>query len=180
MCVCVYIYIYNIFLNFFIFFNVYLFLRQRETQHEQGRGRERGRHRIGSRLQAPSHQPRARRGARTHGPRDCDLNWSRTPNRLCHPGAPLFYIYWFLRDRERQRERGKGRERGRHRVRSRLQAPSCQHRARCGARTHGPRDHDLSWSRPLNWLSHPGALHLKSLRDKSLSKQIWVHLSTYL
>ena len=52
----------------FFFFNVYLFLRQRETEHEQARGRERGRHRIGSRLQALSHQPRARRGARTHEP----------------------------------------------------------------------------------------------------------------
>ncbi|VFV37044.1 alpha--sialyltransferase 8f-like [Lynx pardinus] len=28
---------------------------------------------MGNRLQAPSHQPRARRGARTHGPRDRDL-----------------------------------------------------------------------------------------------------------
>ena len=55
------------------FFNVYLFLRQRETEHERGRGRERGRHRIRNRLQALSHQPRARRGARTHGPRDRDL-----------------------------------------------------------------------------------------------------------
>ena len=58
---------------FYFFFNVYLFLGQRETEHEQARGRERGRHRIGSRLQAPSHQPRARRGARTHRPRDRDL-----------------------------------------------------------------------------------------------------------
>ena len=70
------------------FFNVYLFLRQRETEHDQGRGRERGRHRIGSRLQALSHQPRARRRAQTHGPRDCALSWSRTLNRLSHPGAP--------------------------------------------------------------------------------------------
>ena len=54
------------------FFNVYLFLGQRETEHEQGRGRERGRHRIRNRLQALSHQPRARRGARTHRPRDRD------------------------------------------------------------------------------------------------------------
>ena len=54
-------------------FNIYLFLRQRKTEHERGRGRERGRHRIGNRLQALSHQPRARRGARTHGPRDRDL-----------------------------------------------------------------------------------------------------------
>ena len=30
----------------------------RETEHEQGRGRERGRHRIQSRLQAPSSQHR--------------------------------------------------------------------------------------------------------------------------
>ena len=54
-------------------FNVYLSLGQRETEHERGRGRERGRHRIGSRLQALSHQPRAWCGARTHGPRDRDL-----------------------------------------------------------------------------------------------------------
>ena len=46
---------------------------QRETEHERGRGRERGRHRIGNRLQALSHQPRVRRGARTPGPRDRDL-----------------------------------------------------------------------------------------------------------
>ena len=42
-------------------------------------------------------------------------------------------------------------ERGRHRIWNRLQALSCQHRARRGAQTHGPRDHDLSRSRPLNW-----------------------------
>ena len=57
----------------FFFFNVYLFLGQRETEHERGWGRERGRHRIGNRLQALNHQPRAWRGARTHGPRDHDL-----------------------------------------------------------------------------------------------------------
>ena len=38
-----------------------------------GGGAERERHRIGNRLQALSHQPRARRGARTHGPRDRNL-----------------------------------------------------------------------------------------------------------
>ena len=58
------------FFNFF--FNIY-FLGQRETEHERGRGRERGRHRIRNRLQALSYQPRARRGAQTHGPRDRDL-----------------------------------------------------------------------------------------------------------
>ena len=82
----------NLYFIFFNFFNVYLFLRQRETEHEQGKGRERGRHRIRSRLQALSHQPRARRGARTHGPWDCDLSWSRTLYRLSHPGAPLICI----------------------------------------------------------------------------------------
>ena len=47
-------------------------------------------------------------------------------------------------------------ERGRHRIRSRFQALSCQHRARHGAQTHEPWDHDLSRSRKLNRLSHPG------------------------
>ena len=56
-----------------LYFFIFLFLGQRETEHERGRGRERGRHRIGNRLQALSHQPRARRGARTHGPRGRDL-----------------------------------------------------------------------------------------------------------
>ena len=32
-----------------------------------------------------------------------------------------------------------------------------KHRDRRGARTHKPRDHDLSRSRTLNRLSHPGA-----------------------
>ena len=52
---------------------------------------------------------------------------------------------------------GGGSERGRHRIQNRLQAPSCQHRTRRGARTHGPRDRDLSRSWQLNRLSHPGA-----------------------
>ncbi|XP_053062180.1 ubiquitin carboxyl-terminal hydrolase 30 isoform X3 [Acinonyx jubatus] len=51
--------------------------------------------------------------------------------------------------------RGRGRERGRHRIRSRLQALSCQHRARHGAQTHKPQDHDLSQSRTPNRLNHP-------------------------
>ena len=48
------------------FFSMFLLIF--ETEHEQGWGRERGRHRIRSRLQAPSCQHRARRGARTHRP----------------------------------------------------------------------------------------------------------------
>ena len=75
-------------LFFFLFF--FLFLGQRETEHERGRDRERGRHRIGSRLQAPSHQPRAWRAAGTHGPRDRDLAEVGRFNRLRHPGAPVW------------------------------------------------------------------------------------------
>ena len=72
------------------FFNVYLFWGQRETDHERGKGKERGRHRIGNRLQALSHQPRARRGARTHRPRDRDL---AEVGRLtdCATQAPLYF-----------------------------------------------------------------------------------------
>ena len=56
------------------FFSTFIYFWDRERQEdERARGRERGRHRIGNRLQALSHQPRARRGARTHGPRDRDL-----------------------------------------------------------------------------------------------------------
>ena len=50
---------------------------------------------------------------------------------------------------------GRGRERRRRRIQRRLQALSCQHRH--GARIHEPWDHELGWSWPPNWLSHPGA-----------------------
>ena len=39
---------------------LFIFETERETEDEQGRGRETGRHRIQSRLQAPSGQHRAR------------------------------------------------------------------------------------------------------------------------
>ena len=42
----------------------------------------------------------------------------------------FFTVYLFLRQRETEHERRRGRERGRHGIRSRLQALSCQHRAR--------------------------------------------------
>ena len=67
-----------------------------ETEHKQEWCGEKGGHRIWSRLQAPSHQPRARRGARTHRPQDRDLSWSRTLNWLSHPGAPLLGSSWSL------------------------------------------------------------------------------------
>ena len=73
--------------NGFFFLNVYFWERERDSMSE-GRGRKRGRHRIPSRLQAPSCQHRARRGAQTHKLRDHDLSWSPTPNWLSHPGAP--------------------------------------------------------------------------------------------
>ena len=79
------------FKNFFSMFFI-LFLGQGETEHERGRGRERGRHRIVNRLQALSHQPRARHGARTHGPRNHDLAEVR---RLtdCATQAPLDHTF---------------------------------------------------------------------------------------
>ena len=92
MCELINIPISRVFIFFLIFFfNVYLFLGQRETEHERGRGRERGRYRIGKRLQALSHQPRARRGARTNGPRDRDL---AEVGRLtdCATQAPLISL----------------------------------------------------------------------------------------
>ena len=58
----------------------------------------------------------------------------------------------FLKARETEHEWERGRERGRHRIRSSLQALSW-----CGFWTHRLQDHDLSQSRLLNWLSHPGA-----------------------
>ena len=68
----------------------------------------------------------------------------------------FFNVYSFLRDRKTKHEQGKGRERRRHRIWSRFQTPSCQYRARRGARIHELWDHDLSWSRMLKRLSHPG------------------------
>ena len=69
-----------------------------------------------------------------------------------------FLMFIFGRKRETECEWGRGRETERHRIWSRLQALSGQHRAQCRARTHKLRDHDLSWSRTLNQLSHPGTL----------------------
>ena len=76
---------------------------------------------------------------------------------------PLFFFFFkffnvclFLRARETECEWGRSRERGRHRKRSRLQAPCCQHPLCCRARTHEGGNHDLSRTRTLNRLSHPG------------------------
>ena len=74
------------------FFNVYFIFETERDRAWTGRGRERGRHRIWNRLQALSHQPRARRGAQTHRLRDHDLSGSRPLNRLSHPGAPVLSV----------------------------------------------------------------------------------------
>ncbi|XP_058540847.1 threonine aspartase 1 isoform X5 [Neofelis nebulosa] len=73
--------------------------------------------------------------------------WSHTTESMC-------VGYMSAQDgkakRETEHEWGMGRERKRHRIRSRHQTLSCQHRAPLGARTHRPRDHDLSRSWTLN------------------------------
>ena len=71
------------FILFFIFL-MFIFEREWETEDERGRSRERGRHRIRNRLQAPSCQYRACRGAWTHKPWDHDPSWSWTLNWLSH------------------------------------------------------------------------------------------------
>ena len=75
--------------NFLVF--IYFWERERAWM---GKGqRERGRHRVRSRPQAPSCQPRAQRGAWTHKPRDHDVSRSQTLKRLSHPGAPIPYHF---------------------------------------------------------------------------------------
>ena len=70
----------------------------------------------------------------------------------------FFSVYLFLRQRERQSmNRGWAEREGdtESETGSGLWAVSTG--AQCGARTHRPRDHDLSRSRTLNRRSHPGA-----------------------
>ena len=69
------------------------------------------------------------------------------------------FIYF---ETETEPEWGRGRERRGHRIWNRPQALSCQHGTRCGACE--PQDHDLSRSRTLNRLSHPGAPTLDTLK----------------
>ena len=64
----------------------------------------------------------------------------------------MFIHYW-----ERERNwawTGEGQREGKTQIWSRLQALSCQHRARRGAQTHKSWDHDLSQSGTLKWLSY--------------------------
>ena len=83
----------------------------------------------------------------------------------------LFIDFYF---RESASWGGAERKRGRHRSRSRLQALSCQHTARRGARTHEPWNHDLSQSRTLNQRSHPGCPSAYYLLNETLTRGAWV------
>ena len=84
----------------------------------------------------------------------------------------IFLMFIYFWDRERPSMNGGGSERGRHRIWNRLQALSCQHSARRGARPQGLRDHDLSRSRPLNRLSHPGAPSLLQIWSEGMKKYL--------
>ena len=80
-------------------------MRERERERVWGGAeRERRRGRIGSRLQAPSCPPRARRGARTHRARDHDLSRRRMLSRPSPPRRPsttiLFVVHCSPRFRE--------------------------------------------------------------------------------
>ena len=87
------------------------------------------------------------------------------------------YLFIFEREGETESEWRRHRERGRHRIQSRPQAPNCQHRARCRARTHKPWDHDLSQSWLLNQLSHPGTPHFIFLQAYDIIVQVNVEQS---
>ena len=59
--------------SFFFFFLTFIYYWKTESEREQGKSREMERHRICSRLQALSHQHRARCRAQTHKLQDHDL-----------------------------------------------------------------------------------------------------------
>ena len=61
----------------------------------------------------------------------------------------LFILWGGEKEKEKEREKGVGRGRERERENSK-QVPHCQCRAPCGARTHKPRDHDLSQNQELD------------------------------
>ena len=106
----------------------------------------------------------------------CDAKIHPDPTALQFFGLFFFLIFIFERETECEQERG--RQRGRRRTRSSLHVPSCLPGARRGARTHKRQVRDLSQSRTINRLSHPGSQHstsvvnhppqnCKSLRDRA-------------
>jgi len=95
---------------------LFIFERERERErhnYEPGRGRETGRHRIQSRLRAPSCQHRAWCRVWTPEPQDHDLSQTWMPNHLSHPGTPgalilkffKVYLFWAGGGAERIKER---------------------------------------------------------------------------
>ena len=152
-------------------------MTERERVHEQGRGRERGRHRIRSKIQALSREHRAWRGLELT---DCKImtwakvghstNWAtQAPlykailkshpivfsslSQLRYSSAYRFhsgflFVYFLFKFIYFERERKWGRDRGESK--NPKQTPHHQHRAWCGARSHNPGNHDLSWNKELD------------------------------
>ena len=113
-----------------------------------GGGAERGRHRIWSRLQAPSCQHRARCLAQTHELWDI----------LFIDLFTYLVIYWVReRERERERDHGGGEERGRDRTPRRCLTV----RAEPNAGLDLTNREIMTWAKIKSWtlnrLSHPGA-----------------------
>ena len=139
--------------SFSFFFNVHF---ERESMSRGGAEREEDTEsEAGSRLWAVSTEPDA--GLELTN-REI-MTWANVGHLTdCATQAPLlnfFLMFTYFWERETETERdNRGAERDR--ICSRLQALSCQHRARCRAQTHKLWDHDLSQSWMLNRLSHPG------------------------
>ena len=72
---------------------MFIYFWDRERQGMNGGGAEREGDTIGNRLQALSHQPRARYGARTPGPRYCDLAEAECLTN-CATQVPLYDIFF--------------------------------------------------------------------------------------
>ena len=141
------------FLNFFLTF---IYFWDRERQSMNGGGAEREGDRIGNKL--PGSEPSAQSlmwGSNSWTARSWP-GWSRTLNRLRHPGAPK-YLFILERERVRVSEQGRGRERRRERIPSSLFTVSAE--SNVGLKpTNGE---IMTWakikSQSLNWPSHPGA-----------------------
>ena len=85
-----------------------------------------------------------------------------------------------MRTEGAERERGRESARAREHIPSRIRTVSTE--AWCRARSHKPRDHDLSRSPTLHWLSHPGApkilmSHFGGSVKHLLQLRLWFHSS---
>ena len=85
----------------------------------------------------------------------------------------FFNVFIYFWDRERQSmSRGGAEREGDTESEAGFQAPSCQHRAWRGARTHEPWDHDLSRSRTISQLSPPGTPK-NFFKKSTVMKTVW-------